>query len=79
LSSVEVLDNHKDLHNAAHALLPFFRNNFEQMACRNVVMDTTQTRLLSPSLRNVDGIDDKPIFGYIKNWKASGSFSIDSN
>ena len=79
LAAVEAASNVKELENPAKALLPFFRSDFEQMACGEVVMDTSKARLVSSALRNMDIVDRDLVAAYLRSWKASGFFGSEAS
>ena len=54
------------------ALEEFFRMDFQHMACGSIVLDTTNTRAASSTLRLSHGIDDQVLESYIHRWKQIG-------
>lgn len=50
----------------------FFEEDFEHMACGDVVLDTYQTRLVSSSLRKLGSAGVYEVQKYIDWWKKAG-------
>ena len=56
----------------AKKLEEFFRQDFERMACGSVVLDTKNTRDVSPTLRKLGRFPKELFVSYVRYWKASG-------
>lgn len=58
----------------AKKLEEFFRQDFEHMACGSIVLDTKNTRDVSPTLRKLGHFPKELFVSYVRYWKASGYF-----
>ncbi|KAL9031277.1 MAG: hypothetical protein Q9196_000684 [Gyalolechia fulgens] len=50
----------------------FFRTDFEHMACGNVILDTRNTREISPTLRRLASVGNETLASYVRYWKSVG-------
>jgi len=53
-------------------LSEFFEEDFEHMACGDVIMDTYQSRHVSLSLRQMGPVNGEDVSKYIRYWKKTG-------
>jgi hypothetical protein len=61
-----------DKSSQAAKLGDFFEEDFEHMACGDVVLDTYQTRQVSPSLRKLSSMEAYEVGKYVVWWKKAG-------
>ncbi|KAF2205455.1 acetyl-CoA synthetase-like protein [Delitschia confertaspora ATCC 74209] len=62
----------KDNSSQAMKLVEFFEEDFERMACGNVVMDTYQARRVSGALRKVSVVKEEVVERYVRYWRGCG-------
>lgn len=53
-------------------LIEFFEKDFQHMSGGGVVLDTRVSRAVSPTLQQVDIVEDELVATYIKQWKRRG-------
>jgi len=53
-------------------LMDFFVEDFEHMACGGVILDTTNSRRVSRTLRRATPVSDELVGSYIRAWKQAG-------
>ena len=56
----------------AKKLEDFFRTDFEHMACGSIVLETRNTRDVSPTLRSLRHVGGELLVSYIQHWKSIG-------
>lgn len=56
----------------ATELAEFFRDDFEALACGSIVLDTSEARKVSKTLRGSSGVEKNLIRSYIHRWQRSG-------
>ncbi|KAL1798233.1 hypothetical protein ACET3X_002270 [Alternaria dauci] len=58
--------------NPAQSLLDFFSNDFVKMSDGSIMLDTANTRGVSPTLRKMSPISEDDIAAYIEYWRSVG-------
>lgn len=58
--------------NPAKQLLQFFEHEFKHNASGEVVMDTTHTRSVSPTLAKIGALESQTLRSYVRAWKKDG-------
>ena len=58
----------------AKKLEEFFRQDFEHMACGSIVLDTKNTRDVSPTLRKLGEVPREVVVEYVRYWRDCGYF-----
>lgn len=61
-----------DSENPAKKLADFFKSDFRHMACGNVILDTSNLRAISPTLRGVGAVDQATLGSYVDYWRSIG-------
>jgi hypothetical protein len=69
---LKFVESGPDEGNPAQGLLDFFRNDFIKMSNGSIVLDTTITRSVSPTLRKMAPISERDIAGYVEYWRSVG-------
>ncbi|KAI2613435.1 putative polyketide synthase [Hypoxylon sp. NC1633] len=61
-----------EIENPAGRLVDFLEQNFEQLSCGGLVLDTTKAQEHSPAMRALTPVSTEVAKGYIRAWKEMG-------
>jgi len=70
LQKVDTAEKHSTMDNPVKKLSGFFRSDFRHMACGDVILETTNTRDVSKSLRSAGVVGNETLASYINYWKS---------
>ncbi|KAJ5604420.1 hypothetical protein N7510_009574 [Penicillium lagena] len=76
LSNVQAAVEHQgteDERMELHMLSDFFEKNFQRMATGRVILDTSRTRAVSRTLREVDEVSTEVVSKYVSQWRRNGT------